>query len=505
MNSTFWNITNLQSCQLSEFLERSLHPICVYDEQGQTVYVSQSFLESLQTSAIPAGFFDGFPPAMFAELLEFWDRAVHGESVQFLAQMGNCTDRIECSLQFDAGAKLMFSTIRKMVEPAERHPLTQAYESAILEAAHSNLATLLINSNGDVIQCNQHLHRLLGTRDREHINLEHFVHPADRLTDEQLKQNLLNGTLNTYTIEKRFISRDNSILWLNLNVSAIHLSRDLNGHHRYFAVILEDVTENKKIYSTLVRTEEKWKTLFSNTPYLFIQTSNSGQITYVSPAVEALLGYQQEELLGRQIKELIHPSQVNEMDLALQMWSSNVQRHPASLECWWRAKTNRWVALSMQGQRFPATLEIDGVMISGHNITDRKCLEVELRANEERFRSLVLNSLGTVFRCDSSYMMHCISDRIQTITGYPASVFVHNQVRSYLSIVHPDDVTILKDSLMQMILDRYADSIEYRIIDATGQIRWVEERKQGFFDPTGQLLWLDGLLLEVNPCKPGEA
>ena len=213
---------------------------------------------------------------------------------------------------------------------------------------------------------------------------------------------------------------------------------------------------------------------------------------YVSPAVEDLLGYQHEELLGRQIKELIHPSHLNEVDLALQLWSSNIQTHQSGLECWWRTKSNRWVALSIQGQRFPSALEIDGVIISGHNITDRKCLEVELRANEEKFRSLVLNSLGAVFRCDASYTMEFASDGIQDITGYPASVFVNNQVRSYLSIVHPDDITILKNSLIQAVLDRHRGSINYRIIDTRGQIRWVTERKQGVFDQNGNLLWLDG-------------
>jgi PAS domain S-box-containing protein len=187
------------------------------------------------------------------------------------------------------------------------------------------------------------------------------------------------------------------------------------------------------------------------------------------------------------------------------LWSNNIPTHSTRIEWWWRTKSNRWVALAIQGQRFPSALEIDGLMISGHNITDRKALEIELRENEEKFRSLVVNSLGVVFRCDSSYMMQFTSDRIQAITGYPASVFVNNQIRSYLSIVYPDDITILKDSLMRTILDRHPHSIEYRIIDANGDIRWVTERKQGIFNQNGNLLWLDGLLLDISDRKSFEA
>ncbi len=506
MISTFWNIPGIQSCKSLEFLERSLTPTSVYDQQGHMLYASQSFLELLLTPA-PTRFLDCFPSTSIAliELTKVWEQALQGETPRFLSKTRDAAETLECSLQFDPEANLMWVNAKK-IDAAERiRNLTEAYEQAIARSAHANLATVLINPQGGIIQCNQNLHKLLGTSDRDLLNLEQFVHPEDRFIDQPLKQNLLDGNLHAYTIEKRFISRNNEVLWLNVNVSSIAISACIEGHQRYYAVLLEDITESKKIYSTLVRTEEKWKTLFLNSPYLFIQTSPSGQMIYVSPAVEDLLGYQPEELLGRQIKELIHPSNLNEVDLALQLWSSNIQTHQSGIECWWRAKSNRWVSLSIQGQRFPSALEIDGVIISGHNITDRKCLEVELRANEEKFRSLVLNSLGVVFRCDASYMMEFASDGIQDMTGYPASVFVNNQVRSYLSIVHPDDIIVLKDSLIQAVLDRHRGSINYRIIDAQGQIRWVTERKQGVFDQNGNLLWLDGVLLEVSDRKPLEA
>ena len=507
MISNFWDIPGIQSRKSLEFLERSLNPVCLCDDQGHTVYASQSFLELLYAPTRPGHFLDCFSSTSTAptDLTEVWNRALQGETVRFLFKIRDAEREFECSLQFDADTSLMLCTAKKIDRAKEICSLVAAYERAISKSAHSTLATALISRDGDIIQCNHNLHKLLGTSDRDLLNLEQFVHPDDRLLDELSKQSLLDGIINAYTVEKRFISEDNKVIWLNVNVSSIDPSAYIHEQQHYYAALLEDVTESRKIYSTLVRTEERWKTLFLNSPYLFIQTSNSGQMIYVSPAVEDLLGYQPEELIGRQIKELVHPSNLNEIELALQLWNSNLQAHQLSVECWWRSQSNRWVALSIQGQRFPSALEIDGVIISGHNITDRKCLEVELRANEEKFKSLVLNSLGAVFRCDSSYMMEFTSDEIQNITGYPASVFVNNQVRSYLSIVHPDDITILKDSLIQAILDRHRSSITYRIVDAKGQIRWVTERKQGVFDQKGNLLWLDGVLLDISDRQLSEA
>ena len=195
---------------------------------------------------------------------------MQGETSRFLSKTRDAEETLECSLQFDPDAKLMWVNAKKINAGERIRDLTAAYEQAIARSAHANLATVLINPQGGIIQCNQNLHKLLGTSDRDLLNLEQFVHPDDRLIDQSLKQELLNGSLHAYTIEKRFIARNNEVIWLNVNISSIAISACLEGHQRYYAVLLEDITESKKIYSTLVRTEEKWKTLFLNSPYLFI-------------------------------------------------------------------------------------------------------------------------------------------------------------------------------------------------------------------------------------------
>ena len=67
MVSTLWNIPGIRSKQSQKFLERSLSPICVYDQQGQPIYASQSFLDLLQTEAGEVSFFDYFLSQVYRE------------------------------------------------------------------------------------------------------------------------------------------------------------------------------------------------------------------------------------------------------------------------------------------------------------------------------------------------------------------------------------------------------------------------------------------------------
>jgi PAS domain S-box-containing protein len=203
--------------------------------------------------------------------------------------------------------------------------------------------------------------------------------------------------------------------------------------------------------------------------------------------------------------ELLHPENANQFRLVFQLWNSDIPASHPGIECWWVAKSGERVCLDVHGKRLSSVLEADGVVISGYNISDRKNLEAELYASQEQLRSLMQNIPGAVFRCNSIYTMESVSNGIEGITGYLAAALIHNQEQSYLSLVYPDDILRIKNSLSQVVLDRHCHSIEYRIIHADGSIRWVCERKQGVFDQHGNLLWLDGILLDITEHKQTEA
>jgi diguanylate cyclase (GGDEF)-like protein/PAS domain S-box-containing protein len=127
----------------------------------------------------------------------------------------------------------------------------------------------------------------------------------------------------------------------------------------------------------------------------------------------------------------------------------------------------------------------------------------ELRVSEERFRTLLSNIPGAMYRCglDSNWDMEFISHNIEAISGYPASDFIQSRVRTFASIIHPEDQRMVEVTVGEAVDRSEPYIIEYRIIGADGGVRWVYEKGQGVFGPDGSVLWLDGAIFDVTERK----
>ncbi|MEC4982936.1 MAG: PAS domain S-box protein [Oscillatoria sp. PMC 1068.18] len=148
------------------------------------------------------------------------------------------------------------------------------------------------------------------------------------------------------------------------------------------------------------------------------------------------------------------------------------------------------------------------------DISDRKRAEIiqnqlinSLQKSEARFRTLVANIPGVVYRCacDENWTMEYISDAIADLTGYPAHDFIDNKVRTFADVIHPADRIKVEQEVNQAIAIQEPFQLEYRLICADNSIRWVYEQGQAIFAENGILSYLDGVIFDVTERKKAEA
>ncbi|MGM0687190.1 MAG: PAS domain S-box protein, partial [Promethearchaeati archaeon] len=121
----------------------------------------------------------------------------------------------------------------------------------------------------------------------------------------------------------------------------------------------------------------------------------------------------------------------------------------------------------------------------------------------DKWQSLIHQISGVLYECafDQHWTMYWITEGIEELTGYPPSDIINNNVRSYNSIIHPNDRAIVREIVGKAVRQNEYFSTEYRIIDSTGTIKWVEERGMAEYDDQGNPDYLRGIIIDATRAK----
>ncbi|HEY7766911.1 PAS domain S-box protein [Longimicrobium sp.] len=153
------------------------------------------------------------------------------------------------------------------------------------------------------------------------------------------------------------------------------------------------------------------------------------------------------------------------------------------------------------------------------DLADAVSTEVELRrevrrreqardeaAESRRLLSTLLEHIpGAAYRCrnEPHWPVELVSMGVAELTGYPPEAFTEGKV-TFGQLIHPDDRGQVWNAVQEAVAAPRPFRLEYRVRDWTGAERWVWEQGEGVFSADGELLALEGLILDVTDRKQGE-
>lgn len=120
----------------------------------------------------------------------------------------------------------------------------------------------------------------------------------------------------------------------------------------------------------------------------------------------------------------------------------------------------------------------------------------------EHLRWLRETMPGFSYRCllEPSFPMLRLTEGIEELTGYPLDSFIQNRVRSFSSVIHPDDLGRVTREIESSIQNRVPYYLEYRVLHRDGSVRWVSERGRAAF-VDGRAAWLDGHVVDQTEVR----
>ena len=149
------------------------------------------------------------------------------------------------------------------------------------------------------------------------------------------------------------------------------------------------------------------------------------------------------------------------------------------------------------------TLLLSLLLVEGERRID---VESGLEKSEKRFRTLAENVPSVVYRCHVAppYSADYMSEDIQNLTGFPVEKFTSGDELSLNQLIAPEDRAQVVARVREAVRLRAPFNLEYRIQRADGQLCWVNDRGQAFYNQEGEPQWLDGALLDITAAKRAE-
>jgi PAS domain S-box-containing protein len=265
--------------------------------------------------------------------------------------------------------------------------------------------------------------------------------------------------------------------------------------------------EHRRTILDLKKREARWQTILRHSSDLITIIEPDGRVRYHSPVLERILGYQSNAMIGKVYGELFHPDDM----LAWQSYFAKLVEQPGvvfPIEYRIRHANGSWIYMDAIANSLLYDANVNGIIITSRDITERKQVEEALRVSENRYRTLshLTSDFAYSFRTDPDGTSVCewITEAFTKITGFTVAELESNAWLQ-LDYIHPDD----KDRVWEQLINCQTTCTkenEYRLITKTGEVCWVRDCRQIIWDEQEKrIVRTYGACQDITEQKQAEA
>ncbi len=151
-------------------------------------------------------------------------------------------------------------------------------------------------------------------------------------------------------------------------------TKDVSAQKQKTEQALKETERARKI---IAQSELKFRTLIQNSSDMIMILTLDGVVQYVSPSVKNILGYEENELVKKNLLDTIHSEDRKELQKIFQK-DSALLNLPRTIEIHIQSKEGSWLTLEAVSNSFSDNNATSGIILNTRDITERKKLEHSL-------------------------------------------------------------------------------------------------------------------------------
>ena len=350
-----------------------------------------------------------------------------------------------------------------------------------------------ITPDGRYLSANPALARLYGFASpqelmatRQDIAGQAYVNPQRR---EEFKR-LIEEQKIVESFEYEVLRKDVSRMWFSENARAVC---DAAGTMPYYVGTVEDITARKRAEEELRERTTYLHTLITENPIAIVVANAQGEIELTNPAFRKLFGYQDEELSGKLLDDLVAPGDLKKE--AGEITDTVLMGKTIHARLSRRRRDGQLVDVEAYGVPLVVNGVTRGQFALYNDITQQAAAERALRQSEELFRTLSAAAPVGIFRLDAEGYCVYANERLVEMAGITLEEALgHGWQKS----IHPDDRDRIVRSLGNIAGQGAIPLETHRYRTLGGKEVWAEGYMKALFAEDGAISGYMGIIEDVT-------
>ena len=250
--------------------------------------------------------------------------------------------------------------------------------------------------------------------------------------------------------------------------------REQDGRDVFYSIVF-DVTERKQAEFALQSSEERFDLAMSVINDGIWDWNIRKKTVFFDDRYYIMLGYQPDEFPStvEAWQEKVHP---DDLVRVRETFIAQIRQGNEHIDIEYRLRHKAGYYLWIRGRGRVIEYEADGkiarILGTNSDVTQRRAAEEALRTSEQHYRALIETTASAAWEYDtSSEQFIYVSPQIEKTTGYEAELWT--DLDFWKSHLHPDDKHRIIEYITDMIRQGKDHSYEYRLIAASGEIKWI--------------------------------
>ncbi len=234
------------------------------------------------------------------------------------------------------------------------------------------------------------------------------------------------------------------------------------------AVYLYDLTEEKKEEEKKLELKEKfYHRLIRNSSDIFLIMEKNGTIRFISQSAKSILGYSRDELERKTIFSFIHPDDINVFQHYFdQLIQTKKPLRPIEMKM--KSKKDQYVYVESVGNNLLSDSQINGIVMTIRDISERKKAKEQLDQSEKKFKSIISSMSEVIFLLNSRDSF--VDAHVPP--NFPLYMAKEDFIDKSIEEILPDNVVnSYKQAAQQVRATKKPRTIEYYLL-VHGETRW---------------------------------